>query len=636
LLAVSIPDLKKPDSQEISAFYLQNIYRVMYNATAPIPSALAEPPASSPAKYVVWVNSLWLLSLLISLAGALSATIEQRCALRHISITQDGAYSPEMRARIHAVFAKSESGGFNFQDTSAIMFCLHLSLFLFMTGVLIYFFNINRTTFYSVVWWIAIVGILYTIFTVAPIFYPYDLLYTPFSSLALRAYLFLTWLASQVFCIQPRRELRNRYRKGFIEGKIKSVEEAASKSSSTVDTEVLDKILLTLDEDRTLEAFFDAIPGFWNSNLVQMPLDDGVRANLQRSLAGFLDRTFSSTSVSQQVRRERLITCLKVARSALGPCGVSQILCDLFKGHSDEVLQSIARRKDGENKGDGNDDLIDPNVLRILAPCIIVFTRKRGDEWTKLVTEELGVPKEVFENYRANRNSTLLAILMHVTREALRTGRLEQRVLESLSQFDIRNTHPELQREFCTLWNDVVQKEKHLKASIVPTQILTAIHRLFSTLHRDTPEAPAPRPALASGPPLNSAPRAATEKTPPGNAHTSVNDTPDPIRGSTSGGRGPHQVEGTRLAPGFPSASAAQLPTPITTPSGSSQIPAMPSPSRSTDTAMPANRDANSHTTTDPSSTSTTAALSAPLHDATVLGQPPRVNNRIAGSQDDT
>ena len=401
LLAVSIPDLKKPDSQEISAFYLQNIYRAMYNTTASIPSFLDENPASSPPEYVVWVNSLWLLSLLISLTGALSATLEQRCALRYISITQNGAYSSEKRARIRAVFAKSEFGRFIFRDTSAIMFCLHLSLFLFMTGVLIYFFNINRATFYAVLWWIAIVTILYILLTVGPIFDSCDLLYTPFTSLALRVYLLLPRAVSQVFSsIQPHQDLRNQYSEGFIEGKTKSVEEEASKSSSTVDTEVLEKIMLALDEDHSLEAFFDAIPGFWNSDLVQKPLDNGVRTKLRGSLAGFLDRTFSSYLFTEEDRINRLRTCMKAAHSALQPHEVSQVFRDFFGVHRDE------------------------NVRRMLVDaCVVAYTQDRDDKWTVLATDVLGVPERVFQNYRANGDSVLLATLIHVAREALPSGK---------------------------------------------------------------------------------------------------------------------------------------------------------------------------------------------------------------------
>jgi hypothetical protein len=428
-----------------------------------------------------------------------------------MAITQNKDHSPERRARIHAVFAKSEYGRFNFRDSSAMVFCLHLSLFFFMAGFLIYFFNINHDTFYAVVWWVAIVTILYILYTVVPIFIPEELLFTPFSGLVFRVYISFPYAVSQVFSwIKPVRhfsigarmanhyhDLQRRYSKGFTEGKTKSAERAASEKSRSIDTEVLEKILLTLDEDRALGEFFDAIPGFCDSNLVQNPLDEGIRANLQQSLAGFLDRAFSSTLVPQWVRSDRLITCLNAAHSALGPGAVAQILHNFFKGHSDEVLQSIRRRHYSSNKGNDNDDLIDPDVRRILAACIIACTQNRGNEWSMLVTDVLDVSEDDVQYYlyHEDGDGVLLAILMHVTREALRTGRLERGVLESLSLFDIRTTRPELQHEFYSLWEKIIEARNE-RASSVPTQILAAIRHLFTTLYPGTDAAL----AVSSGP----------------------------------------------------------------------------------------------------------------------------------------
>jgi Family of unknown function (DUF6535) len=432
------------------------------------PSILTNPPAFSPPRYVVWVNSFWLLALLVSLSGVLSATIEQRCALRHMAITQNKDHSPERRARIHAVFAKSEYGRFNFRDSSAMVFCLHLSLFLFMAGFLVYFYNVNHDTFYAVVWWVAIVTILYMLYTVVPIFIPEELLFTPFSGLAFRVYIFFLYPVSRIlscFSIGERMAdhydgLQGRYSKGFIEGKIESAEFEASRPSPSIDTEVFAKILLTLDEDHALGDFFDAIPGFCASNLVQNPLDDGVRTKLRGSLTGFLDRTFSSHLFAEEDRIHRLRTCLRAAHSALQPLEVSQVIRNFSGEHGDENLRRM---------------LVDA--------CVIAYTQDRDGKWTMLAADVLGVPERVFQNYQ-NGDSVLLATLIHVAREALRTGRSERGVLESLSRFDVHNTISELQHDFCILWNEVLQNATHRRDSSTPTQILAGIRRLFATLHQ--------------------------------------------------------------------------------------------------------------------------------------------------------
>ncbi|KAH9959330.1 hypothetical protein BC827DRAFT_1134751, partial [Russula dissimulans] len=86
LLAVSIQDLK-PNSQDTSAFYLENIYQLLANTNISrpsIPSSEATPPPFSPPRYAVCANSLWFLSLVISLTCALLATLLHQWARRYI------------------------------------------------------------------------------------------------------------------------------------------------------------------------------------------------------------------------------------------------------------------------------------------------------------------------------------------------------------------------------------------------------------------------------------------------------------------------------------------------------------------------------------------------------------------------
>jgi hypothetical protein len=137
----------------------------------------------------------------------------------------------------------------------------------------LFFFNISHATCGALVWWIAIVTISYAFLTVEAIFDPKDLFYTPFSLLVLRIYLVFPLAVSQVCSwIKPLRgfsagtrkhyrDLRDRYSGGLIEGKVKSAEEAASKPSWIIDTEILGRILRVRDDDHALEAFSDAIPG---------------------------------------------------------------------------------------------------------------------------------------------------------------------------------------------------------------------------------------------------------------------------------------------------------------------------------------------------------------------------------------
>ncbi|KAH9959540.1 hypothetical protein BGW80DRAFT_1183447, partial [Lactifluus volemus] len=85
LLAVSIQDLR-PNPQDTAAFYLANIYQLLADPNISLASTLATPatlPPFSPPRYAIWVNSLWFLSLVISLTGALLATLLQQWARRY-------------------------------------------------------------------------------------------------------------------------------------------------------------------------------------------------------------------------------------------------------------------------------------------------------------------------------------------------------------------------------------------------------------------------------------------------------------------------------------------------------------------------------------------------------------------------
>ncbi|KAF8479034.1 hypothetical protein DFH94DRAFT_632343, partial [Russula ochroleuca] len=145
LLTVSIPDLK-PNSQDTSAFYLKNIYQLFGNTNIShpsIPSPLAEPPGFSPPRYAIWANSLWFLSLTVSLSCAMHAMMNRSWAVHYFETTRLPRYSPVKRARIRAFFTKGYPGPYTIWGTNNGYGDLHISVLLFIAGGLVYFFNIN-------------------------------------------------------------------------------------------------------------------------------------------------------------------------------------------------------------------------------------------------------------------------------------------------------------------------------------------------------------------------------------------------------------------------------------------------------------------------------------------------------------
>ncbi|KAI0250418.1 hypothetical protein BJV78DRAFT_559246 [Lactifluus subvellereus] len=183
LVAVTVGDLK-PNSQDTSAFYIEKIYQlqVLADSNISLPSILsnpAQPSPFSPPKYAILVNSLWFLSLVISLTCAMMATLLQQWARRYLRITQPSQCSPHRRARTRAFFAHGVDKFHLSWMVEALPALIHLSLFLFFIGLLIYLFNVNYTVFRAVVWWVAVSAATYLITTVLPIFRLESPYYTP-------------------------------------------------------------------------------------------------------------------------------------------------------------------------------------------------------------------------------------------------------------------------------------------------------------------------------------------------------------------------------------------------------------------------------------------------------------------------
>ena len=426
----------------------------------------------------------------------MEATMFRAWAVYYTSVTCRPD-TPMMRARTRAFFSQRVGDFWGMGEEHAL---LHLSVLLFIIGGLIYVFNINRSIFYAVVWCFGFMAMGYADMSTRVFIYPRSLFRTPLSPPALRIYLGISYAIFQIrshissVCGSHNntgwrhRNLLDRYSHGISIGKLRQAKEIASKPSSTIDSQILEQILLTLDDDRTLEIFFDAIPGFCNSKLSVLPLSLPVQGNLRQALDGFLDRTFSSSIIPESVRTSRLITCLNAAHAALEPHAISAIFDKISNGHWDEALKSVeighALRLWGHNQD------YDKNIRQILA-CIIACVRERDDRWILLVKETFGVPERVLLDYLAHGDSVLLSILIHVSRQANnRVGSWTPGILKSLSALDIHGTLPELQHDFCALWNETVQEARNQGSSSTPVEVLREIRHLYLALHQSTDAAP--------------------------------------------------------------------------------------------------------------------------------------------------
>ena len=510
-----------------------------------------------------------------------------------------------------------------FRENKTLPFALQFSFILFMAGVLVYFFNVNHATFVAVAWWI-----IYTIFnhavaTVVPIFQRDKLYYTPLFSSPFTVYLRLLNRVSKACswmkpgnCLSEsirryRKKLEERFNEGLVGNKAKWIKETVAKPSGKVDVTILEHILLVLNnDDDELKRFFDAIPGFFNSELVEKPLHPQITTKLKRAMDDFLDRTFSSHLVPESVRNDRLITCLNVVHSAHEPWELLEMLGNFFNGRRNEALKSVEFGLYLRRWGHG------AYVQKIIA-YITVSAQNRDDHWRALVQEVFGVPDDVFGDHLAHGDSALLSILIYVARQDFCDGRWNPGVLESLSLFDLHNTVAVLQYEFCTLWNEMVEKSRegaNEGAKTAVDQILAEIHHIFAALHQGThsaeigfptpfghdnpwtyrschitshyPEFTAYNPATTSStilplgnqPLLDASRDLVTENATVGHAGTSATSgISDLVRSSKSGSR--PALQNAEQAGAIPHSSVfGPLPTPIPTPApGSPNSNVLPS-----------------------------------------------------------
>jgi hypothetical protein len=428
------------------------------------------------------------------------ATFIQRWARRYIRITQSPRYSPHKRARLRAFFSDGVDQWHVSWAVEALPTLLHLSLFLFFVGLVIYLFSTNHFVFGTVVWWVVLSSMAYLSIALLPIFWPNSPYYAPLSSILWSLYACISYaafniLSSPVFghfgdnAIGRFRGSRDYYRKRIFKDMGKIAEETTLQQSSVIDAHVLESIFDALGEDGAWEKFFEAIPGFFDSELVNVDREhfsSEFRNKFRQALSGFLHCTFSISSVSESLRSDRLVICLNAAHAALGSDGVSQIIQDILSGRWPELLQSVEMGHSLRRWSSTNDERFTPSVRRIVAQ-IVVCVRERDNRWIALVKAEYGMAEHVLREHIGHGDSVLLSILIHVIYQAFYTGPWTPWILLSLSKFTILDTSPELQHAFCALWNDLVREAWSKERTInIPVEILREVRHAYIDLHEGT------------------------------------------------------------------------------------------------------------------------------------------------------
>jgi len=423
------------------------------------------------------------------------ATLLQQWSRRYLRITQPARCEPHKRARAHAFFAIGVEKFHVSWVVEALPALLHLSLIIFFAGLLIYLFNIHHTVFKVVVCWVALLTTVYGFITFMPIFWRDSPYYSPLSTtilhlsgIILYAVLKVPEIMAQHYSWRVRYsifQLRERYRWWIIGGLETAAEEARSKRQSEIDAHILDWTANALDEDDALEKFIEAIPGFYKSDIVK-DIPESVTWWILHRAREFMSRTLSSNSVSGSVKTRRLALCFDAVK--IEKFGIENMLNVLsyatWSGADSSEIGYFLKSLDKSSKG-----RLTPVIPGIMAQ-IVAHVREGDDRWTALALDHLGVQEGVLRNYLTHGDSLSLANLIQFTRHADCSKFFACRVVAQLPEFDICNTLPELQHEFCALWNQVVQEVQSGYANSWPVWILTWLRHYYIALHRGTEAAP--------------------------------------------------------------------------------------------------------------------------------------------------
>ncbi|KAN0140464.1 hypothetical protein V8E53_001673, partial [Lactarius tabidus] len=426
------------------------------------PDVPTSPPSFSPPNSAVWVNALWFLSLVMSLTCALLATLLQQWARRYLKITQS-RYSPHKRARIRAFFAEGVEKCLLPWAVEALPTLLHLSLFLFFAGLVVFLCNVNLTIFKLVLSWVGLSG--------------------PTSS---------SWLLS---VSKPGGKLSQITCAGHAEDSRGNCFEVTTEIDSRAFMWTFD----CLDEDHELEHFFSGLPGFRSSNVVKDPLrslTEEQKRKIYGTLHGLLQRTFSSDLLPATVKNRRSMICAKAVdtRHTPDPFNILHTILSEYQygGPPATAIANIVR-KWGNNVDEKS------VMYARAAVCKIIATRQTHDDsWYLLTSDELAVPEAHLRDCAAHGDSLPLLILIHLVRQQIVhfrkpswRGEGFSLVLNGASKFNAQDTSPELQHKFCGLWNQIVNEVQDGNDRRMSFHVLGQIRNVYLALHQGTDSAPA-------------------------------------------------------------------------------------------------------------------------------------------------
>ena len=411
-IVASYPSLQ-PNSSDTAVLLLTQISQQLsaFSNGTPSPPPLTLPDVNSfqPTPSAVRVNTLWFISLGMSTACALWATLMQQWTRRYLQVA-DGPYGPPKRARIRAFFAEGVEKFALAAAVEVLPVLLHTSVLLFYIGLIDFLLNINHTVAFTMLALVALFVLAYFVLSIMPLYCHNSPYQTPLSAvfwlIQESAPLVKLWLFKR--SEDAQRSMLERREKIAL-GMRRALEKIAASLTWEMDGRALQWTLMSLDEDHELEEFLDGLPGLFRPSA--QPTSPGLRDSLESPIEPVADKLLTTCSTGllpELARRQRLTVCLSaiwcfrqtierhftaVRDQWTHPTPMNDPWCPL----STETWVTAANMT------------ADPDPFTALrAHCVqalIVIMRRYGrwhcpkSEWSALLQRQLGVSAHVVERY---------------------------------------------------------------------------------------------------------------------------------------------------------------------------------------------------------------------------------------------
>ncbi|KAH9073413.1 hypothetical protein EDB83DRAFT_71043 [Lactarius deliciosus] len=214
------------------------------------------------------------------------------------------------------------------------------------------------------------------------------------------------------------------------------------------------------------------------------------------ALVGLMARTLSSDLLPHSTKQRRVMICNRAMTEASLPIDrrtLERVLHNDWSGLLDSVEFGLLLRN--ARYGDPFAEYYSQCVVSV----IIAKAQEHDDRWFELATDQLGISKATLQYYLAHGDSTPIANCVFICRRTMkcysehgwnRDVYSRSKTLELVSRFNIQDALPELQHEFCDMWNELVRNAGNRHSRNLSIHILKHIRNVYCGLHQGTSAAP--------------------------------------------------------------------------------------------------------------------------------------------------